>query len=163
MRRTDTEAKIAEFTGRYSSEIEAQLSEARSGLRSLFPRGYELVFDNYNALVFAISPTERAADAFVSVAGYPRWVTLFFLRGAELEDPHGLLQGTGKQVRGVRLATGTEVRTPRVKALIKQATRALGAAFNAAPKLQTLIKTSLAKPRPRRPAAKARSVARSAT
>jgi hypothetical protein len=114
MRSADAQAKIAEFLGRYSREIEAQLREARSALRSVFPRGYELVFDNYNALVFGISPTERSADAFVSVAGYSRWVTLFFLRGAELEDPHGLLQGAGKLVRGIRLTAMTQVNTPEV-------------------------------------------------
>ena len=131
-------------------------------LRALFPRGYELVFDNYNALVFGISPTERAAGAFVSVAGYPRWVTLFFLRGAELEDPHGLLKGTGKQVRGIRLTTTTRVDTPEVKALIGQAARAHEAAFRVAPKMRTIVKTELDERRPRRPEAKARPVKRRA-
>jgi hypothetical protein len=126
------------------------LKQARRKLRALFPRGYELVFDNYNALVFAISPTENAADAFVSVAGYPRWVTLFFLRGAQLEDPHGLLEGTGKQVRGIRITTTTKVDSPRVKALVGQAARAHAAAFGVAPKLRTIIKTELETQRPRR-------------
>lgn len=119
-------------------------------LRSLFPRGHELVFDNYNALVFAISPTENAADAFVSVAGYPRWVTLFFLRGAELKDPFGLLQGTGKQVRGIRLSATTQVTSPAVIALVRQAASAHQAAFGVAPKLRTVVKTEVDKRRPRR-------------
>ena len=151
-------SKIAAFLGRYSPEIEAQLREARRMLRSSFPRGYELVFDNYNALVFAVSPTERTADAFVSVAGYPRWVTLFFLRGAELKDPRGLLQGTGKQVRGIRLTAAIRVDTPAVKALVRQAASVHGAAFKVAPKLRTIVKTVLDEQRPRRPEAKRRSI-----
>jgi hypothetical protein len=98
-----TESQIAVLLGKYTPEIEAQLRHARARLRAKFPRGHELVYDNYNALVFAISPSERTSEAFVSVAGYPKWVTLFFLHGARLDDPTGLLEGEGAQVRSIRL------------------------------------------------------------
>ncbi len=146
-------AQIARFLSRYSPDIGAQLAQARRALRTAFPRGYELVFDNYNALVFAISPSERAADAFVSVAGYPRWVTLFFLHGAALRDRLRLLEGTGKQVRSIRLATANQISAPEIKSLITQATAPYEAAFQLAPKMSTVVKTTLCKQRPRRPAA----------
>lgn len=148
----DNESQIDTFLGKYTPEIEAQLRDARSRLRALFPRGFELVFDNYNALVFAISPTERAPDAFVSVAGYPKWVTLFFLHGAELHDPAGLLEGQGKQVRSIRLRAPADLNTPAVEALISQAAFPRESAFLAAPPLTTVVKSALAKQRPRRPA-----------
>ena len=97
------ELQIDVFLARYAPPIEARLRDARTRLRARFPQGHELVFDNYNALVFGISPSERSTESFISIAGYPRWVTLFFLNGADLQDPEGLLQGEGKQVRGVRL------------------------------------------------------------
>jgi hypothetical protein len=147
------ESRIAGFLGKYTPAIEAQLREARTRLRARFPRGFELVYDNYNALVFGISPTERTSDAFLSVAGYPRWVTLFFLHGASLRDPHGLLEGEGKQVRGVRLGEAGTINTPEVEALIAQAVAARKSAFLAAPPLTTIVKSVSAKQRPRRPTA----------
>jgi hypothetical protein len=156
----DVAAQITKFLSRYTPDIAAQLTQARRAMRSAFPRGYELVFDNYNALVFAISPSERPADAFVSVAGYPRWVTLFFLHGAQLKDPAGLLEGSGKQVRSIRLTAQKRISAPEVKALVKQASAAHEAAFEIAPKLVTVVKTALAEQRARRPTAK--SSARSA-
>lgn len=147
----DNEPQIDIFLGKYTPEIEAQLREARARLRALFPRGFELVFDNYNALVFAISPTERTPDAFVSVAGYPKWVTLFFLHGAGLHDPVALLEGQGKQVRSIRLRAPADINTPAVEALISQAALPRKSAFLAAPPLTTVIKSALAKQRPRRP------------
>ena len=75
----ETEGRIDGFLVKYSPEIESLLRESKKNLRALFPGGYELVYDNYNALVFGISATGKTSDAFVSVAGYPRWVTLFFL------------------------------------------------------------------------------------
>jgi len=146
------DARIDKFLSRYSPQIEAQLRDARSRLRSLFPRGFELIYDNYNALVFAISPTDRTSDAFVSVAGYPRWVTLFFLRGTELSDPDGLLEGDGKQIRSIRLRSPEDINTRAVEALIAQAARPLKAAFLAAPLLTTTIKSVSAQQRPRQSA-----------
>jgi hypothetical protein len=146
------ESQISSFLAKYTPAIEAQLREARMRLRAKFPRGFELVFDNYNALVFGISPTDRSPDAFLSVTGYPKWVTLFFLHGASLHDPAGLLEGEGKQVRGVRLKGPEWIDSPEVEALIEQAALPHQAAFLAAPSLTTIVKLVSAKQRPRRPA-----------
>ncbi len=151
-----TESQIAAFLARYTPAIETQLREARARLRALFPRGFELVYDNYNALVFGISPTGRTSDAFLSVAGYPRWVTLFFLNGTSLHDPQGLLEGDGQQIRGVRLNEPADIDRPEVRALIDQAIVAYQPAFLVAPGLTTVVKAVSAKQRPRRPSSAAR-------
>jgi len=151
MNSSPIESQIDVFLAKYSPAIETHLREARSRLRALFPRGFELVYDNYNALVFAISPTERTPDAFISVAGYPKWVTLFFLRGIDLQDPNGLLEGQGKQVRSIRLESPAQINRPEVQALIAQAVLPHTPAFLAAPALTTVIKSVVAKQRPRRP------------
>lgn len=39
----------------------------------------------------------------VNLAAYSEWVSLFFMRGTELEDNEGLLEGTGKRMRHVKL------------------------------------------------------------
>ena len=148
---TAAEAQIAGFLDKYTPTIAAQLSDARARLCARFSRGFELVFDNYNALVFAISATERRTDAFVSVVGYPKWVTLFFLHGVDLHDPHGLLEGKGKQVRSIRLKVAEDIDKPDIEALITQAIKPYEQAFLTAPPLTTVIKLALAKQRSRRP------------
>jgi hypothetical protein len=150
------ESQIAAFLGKYSPPIEARLRDARGRVRAKFPRGFELVYDNYNALVFGFSPTDRTPDAFLSVAGYPRWVTLFFLNGASLRDPSGLLEGDGKQVRSIRLEDAAQIDTPQVEALIAQAMSPCKTALLAAPPLTTIVKSVSAKQRPRRPTATTR-------
>ena len=147
------QARIDGFLARYTPGIEARLRAARARLRALFPRGHELVFDNYNALVFGISPTLRSQEAFVSIAGYPKWVTLFFLHGATLDDPAALLVGDGKQVRGLRVEGPETFDAPAVQALLAQAIAPHAAALSAAPPLSTTVKTEAAKQRPRRPSA----------
>ena len=151
---TDTERRIEAFVAKYTPAIATQLRDARQRLRAHFPRGVEMVFDNYNALVLGIGPTDQSRDSFISIAGYPKWVTLFFLNGADLHDPDGLLEGDGKQVRGIRLKTPADLDAPAVAALIAQAALPHRDALAAAPPLATVIKMEVEKQRPRRPASK---------
>ena len=91
------------FLAKYDPPIEKEARAARRALRKAMPTAFELVYDNYNALVFAFGASEKAGDIVMSIALYPRWVTLFFLHGATLDDPESLLEGSGKTIRGVRL------------------------------------------------------------
>ena len=38
-----------------------------------------------------------------ALAPYTQWVSLAFLRGTSLDDPAGLLEGTGRRVRHVKV------------------------------------------------------------
>jgi hypothetical protein len=151
MKSSAVESRIDGFLCKYTPEIKARLQESRSRLRGFFPRGFELVFDNYNALVFAISPSERRSDAFVSVVGYPNWVTLFFRDGVDLDDPRGLLEGKGKQFRSIRLKNAESLNSNEIGTLIGQLIRPNDSAVRAAPALTTVIKSVVKKQRPRRP------------
>ena len=50
-------------------------------------------------------------------------VTFIFLRGAVLPDPEGLLEGTGKSVRHVKVRTTADVKKPALKKLIVEAAK----------------------------------------
>jgi hypothetical protein len=152
MRNMPAASDIDDFLGKYTPAIAAELAAARAHLATHFPRGHELVYDNYNALVFAFGSSAKSSDAIVSVAGYPRWVTLFFFRGVDLPDPLGLLEGDGSQIRSVRLAPPSRLHEPAVQALIRAAIAAAGKHLDAAPALTTTVKSVAAKQRSRKPA-----------
>jgi hypothetical protein len=154
---TRTETQIAEFVREYSPGIARQLREARARLRDFFPRGFELVFNNYNALVFAYAPGMKSSQCLVSVAGYPRWVTLFLAGGATLPDPTGRLEGNGKSIRSLRLTDAEVLDEADVRALLLAATGRAARQFAAAPGLTTVLKGVSVKRRPRRPPPAARA------
>lgn len=141
------EAFIARFTPQVASLTRAVLAKMRARL----PGALELVYDNYNALVIGFSPTERASDAIFSIAAYPRWVTLFFLRGARLPDPDHLLQGGGSSVRRIVLAAPATLDMPAVRTLMEHALKRSGKPFDPTQPRRTIIKSIAAKQRPRRP------------
>jgi len=151
-RTASPEIAIRGFLSKYDPAIARQLRACRRTIRACVPRGYELVYDNHNALVFGFSPSERTSDALLSIAGYPRWVTLFLLKGATLSDPDGLLHGEGSQVRGLKLGAPADLDAAQVRALIARALAPAAKAFAAAPPLRTIVKSVSAKQRPRRPA-----------
>ena len=65
-------------------------------------------------------------DADGTVCGFmagKEHVTFIFLRGAALPDPEGLLEGTGKSVRHVKVRTMNDVRKPALKKLIVEAAK----------------------------------------
>jgi len=96
--------------------------------------------------VIAFSASERAGDIVLSIALYPRWLTLFFMHGAKLKDPTKRLQGSGSKIRGVRLADAGDLDDGDVVALIEQASAT--ARFG---KRALIIKAIVKKQRPRRP------------
>lgn len=147
-------ALLQAFVARYSPTVAREFRAARALVSTYFPRGYELVYDNYNALGCGFSTRPKGSGVVVSIVAYPRWVTLFFFQGTTLPDPEKILQGTGRRIRSLRLQPFTLLRTKAVRALLKHAVAPHGEALVAEPKLSTLIKAVSVKQRPRRPAAR---------
>ena len=145
------EHRIAKFIDKYTPDMARDLRACRARMHEFVPRGFELVYDNYNALVFGFSATDRTSDAVLSIAGYPSWVTLFFLKGATIADAKGLLEGSGSRVRSIRLASPEDLSRADIRALIAAAMGVDKAAFARAAPLATIVKSVSARQRPRRP------------
>jgi hypothetical protein len=150
------EAQLARFVARFDPAVARVAQEARAILRRQLPAAFELVYDNYNALAIGFSPTEKTPDAIVSVTLYPRWVSLFFLYGATLPDPLHLLQGSGKQVRSIRLERADVLKTPGVRALLRAAVAQSDVPMPEGGRGTLIIKSVAARQRPRRVANRSR-------
>ena len=67
-------------------------------------------------------PTACVGDAaFAYVNAFKAHVNVGFFRGAEIADPHGLLEGTGKFMRHVKLRPESEVDASALTRLIETA------------------------------------------
>jgi hypothetical protein len=114
------------------------------------PGAVELVYDNYNALAIGFGPTERVSDAIISLAVYPRWVNLYFLRGATLPDPAKILQGSGNRGRFVTLGSAGDLDVPAVSALLDAAIRSCAVPMPGGRRGPVIIKSVSRRQRPRR-------------
>ena len=78
--------------------------------------------DDLRELLHDGHPTACVGDtAFAYVDAFGTHVNLGFFRGAELADPRGLLQGTGRRMRHVKLRPGDGVDVQALQALVEQA------------------------------------------
>lgn len=151
--------QLAAFVGKFDPEIARLVRATRRLLRTRFHTGVELVYDNYNALAIGWGPTERASDVIVSLAVYASGVNLYFMQGARLADPSGILQGAGRQGRFVRLVTPADVSTPEIDRLLTAATLLARTPMPTTGRVRTIIKSVSARQRPRRTGVQAKSAA----
>jgi hypothetical protein len=78
--------------------------------------------DDVRELLHDGHPTACLADAaFAYVNAFTAHVNVGFFRGAEIADPHGLLEGTGKFMRHVKLRPEREVDAAALTNLIETA------------------------------------------
>jgi hypothetical protein len=141
--------QIATFIAKFDPKVAKLITSLRAAVRKRFPTLIELVYDNYNFLVFGFCITDRASDCLVSLAANAHGVTLFFNLGAFLPDPNKILQGSGKQVRYIRLEGPPTLARPEVEALLKAAVAQAKHPLPAE-KGYTIVKSISGKQRPRR-------------
>lgn len=144
-------AELDGFIAKYTPEIASLTHTLLARLRERIPGAKILVYDNYNALAIGFGANDKPKAAIVSLVPYPRWITLFLLHGAGLEDPHGLLQGSGSTVRSIRLTGVETLDDPRVEALIAEALDQAEPPIDPGGDGEIVIKSVSAKQRPRRP------------
>ena len=142
--------QLASFLAKFEPSVAASARAALSRLRKRLPGATEIVYDNYNALAIGFGPGDKASEAIFSIAVYPRWVSLFFLQGAKLPDPHGLLKGTGTKVRHIVLTQPGALDQPAIKTLMSVAMRSAKRPIDPSQRRRLVIKSISAKQRPRR-------------
>src|SRR5918993_4627817 len=102
------EAYLDQAIGRYSPSVGATARAGLKKLRARFPGARQLVYERRQSLPIGFAPASGGGAVF-SLVLYPRWVRLFFLEGVAIDDPQGRLEGTGNQVRSIRLDAGAAV------------------------------------------------------
>jgi len=63
---------------------------------------------------------------FCAISPHREWVNLQFHGGASLPDPSGLLEGTGRAMRHVKVASTKDVERSGLAKLIREAARLAG-------------------------------------
>lgn len=107
------------FLASYSPEVRALALKVRALVLGVMPGLVEQVDVPGKLLGYGWSPTYR--DTICVIMPLKAGVNLGFARGAELPDPEGLLTGTGKRARHVRLSTPADVDRPALRALLEAA------------------------------------------
>ena len=110
-----------DFLSPYESRVQELALATRKLVLEEAPDAQELIYDAYNAVASGFGFTGRPGECFIHIAVYANWVNLGFQRGSELEDPDGVLQGTGRWVRHIRISSPDDLRKPEIRAFVRAA------------------------------------------
>lgn len=119
--------QLLRFTGpaRRDPAIDFWLAEAPGERGALARHWFEVMRqcgDEMRELMHDGAPTACVDDAgFAYVNVFRAHVNVGFFRGAQLADPAGLLEGSGRFMRHVKLRPGHDIDAPALTALIAAA------------------------------------------
>jgi hypothetical protein len=112
-------AEFAALLAGYSKDVQALARAARALILAVLPSAQEQV-DPPDRLI-AYSLGSRMKDVVFTLMPLKAGVNLGVFGGATLPDPAGLLQGSGKRHRHVRLSALGDVENPALRALLESA------------------------------------------
>jgi hypothetical protein len=114
---------LLRFLYEFSPEVREKVLWLRELVWDLYPQANELIYDNYNALAFGWSPTEKLGQTFCSIAVYRinEGIHFGFYWGADIADPQKLLLGNGNQYRYVPVNNLDDFPWDYISGLVEQA------------------------------------------
>ena len=110
---------LRELLDGFDPEVQRLALSLRARVRDLVPDAQEKVIGGYKSINYGFGRGMR--DQFAAIVLHKEHVNLQFHRGVDLPDPRGLLEGTGKAMRHVKIRTDETVRTEEVKELVESA------------------------------------------
>ena len=113
-------ARSAEtLLAKYPHEVQALATSARAKLAKWLPRSAEAVDDTAPVIGYGYGSGYKAlvCTLIISKTG----VKIGLARGSELQDPDGLLAGSGKVHKYIQLHSPSDLRNPAVHALVEAA------------------------------------------
>ena len=113
--------ELIRFLKPYDRETQQLALSLRSLVLEEMAPCHENIYDAYNAVAIGYGPTDRLKDGVFHIAVYARHVNLGFNHGAALDDPLGILKGTGKQIRHITIKTQADLERPEIRSYIRRA------------------------------------------
>jgi hypothetical protein len=119
------EISVAEQVKRIPSATRSTVQAARRTVRALAPKATEIAYESQpprsKSAMWKIVRYAVDDEIVVGIGTFSTYATLFFYRGRELEDASGLLEGSGKDARFLRLRTPAEASRSDVRQLVRKA------------------------------------------
>ena len=108
--------EIITFLTRYPPEVRELVHDVRAFVRQSIPEVRETL--DLPAKIIAYGFGSGYSDMICTIIPSQSGVKLGIARGAEIDDPDGLLEGSGKRHRHVPLGTAADLERPGLKALL---------------------------------------------
>lgn len=112
---------LRQFIRPYPGAVQMIALWLREWIWDLYPNANELIYDNYNAVAFGLSVTDKLGQTFCTVALMSGYCHFGFYWGSEIADPERRLLGKGNQYRYLIVKEKRDLPKTYVKKLLREA------------------------------------------
>ena len=114
-------ADLIKFLRPYDPQVQELALKLRALVLDEMAPCYENIYDAYSAVAIGYGTSDKLHDGIFHIAVYSKHVNLGFNEGATLDDPKGILQGNGNQIRHITIKSVEDIKRPELRAYIRRA------------------------------------------
>jgi hypothetical protein len=116
---------VAEQVKRIPPAVRSTVQAARRTVRALAPKAQEIAYQSQRprskSALWKIVRYLSGDEPVVGIGTFSTYATVYFYRGREIEDASEKLEGSGKDMRFIRLRTPADAARPAVRRLVRRA------------------------------------------
>lgn len=116
---------VSEHLSKMPAAVRPIVRSARRTVKRVAPQAKEIAYQSQaprsSRSMWKIVRYAMEDQSVVAIGTFPRYATIFFSRGRELDDGSGLLEGSGKDFRFIRLRVPDDAAQPAVKRVLRKA------------------------------------------
>jgi hypothetical protein len=121
----DTAITVAGQLKRVPDAVRPTVNAARRMVKTIAPKSKEIAYQSNpprsKSAMWKLARYAVGDEYVAGIGAFSTYAALFFYRGRELDDGSGLLQGSGKDARFIRLRTPADAENPTVKRIVRRA------------------------------------------
>jgi hypothetical protein len=111
-----------EIVDQDSPQVGKLAQQARDLIRVIMPEVVEVAWPRQRIISFGIGQ-KKMSEHFCYLGLFKNHMNLGFYYGADLPDPQGLLEGTGKLLHHIKITSGDQLEMPVVHRLLEAASQ----------------------------------------
>lgn len=115
-----THGTFREFIDGVDPEFRPTCKALRSAISALHRDFVEVVWKQQGIASYGVG-LKKMSEHYAYIAPQKAHVNLGFYHGTKLADPDGLLEGTGKRLRHIKIKSVAEAKSARVRKLLVEA------------------------------------------
>ena len=118
MKTVDTHGSFDDALSGSNSHVDEIARQLRDLIIEIFPEVVEVPWPKQRIVGYGVGP-KKMSEHFCYIGAHRDHVNLGFYYGAELPDPEGLLEGTGKKLRHIKIRGKDEISQPALRQLLQ--------------------------------------------
>jgi hypothetical protein len=113
----EIEADVDRLLAEHSPELQAIERALRTTIRREFPDAVEQV--DFGNKVIAFGRSMKIRGLLFGIIAHTSWVNLQLADGVELPDPNGIIEGSGKRIRHIKVRSAEAASSEPIVAAIR--------------------------------------------